>query len=324
MSNISTRVRRLLFVHEDSLAFLPCPIYIGRMFGDEKKLKDSSSTPSASYRADAPGVSIIISHAKTQKLVTALYMVTDIIDRDEPLRNKLRTLGVEILSDIHIIQQNNTGNTMSFICNKISEVMSFLGIASDINIISEMNCNILRKEFAELNQSIKDSINNNETHNKQIDLSEFFTTPSIENSRTEDRFLPQNFSQENSKGHPRSNSIGVQKGSTLLNALKQVSVSNKNVPAPYQARGFGVGFDALKKQRQDSIINIIKTISGGLPAQTGATIKDIKDKVQVNPSQAGTLASTSEKTLQRELVSMVKNGVLERTGEKRWSKYFLK
>jgi len=290
------------------------------MFGDEKKLKDLSSTPSASYRADAQGVSIIISHSKTQKLVTALYMVTDIIDRDEPLRNKLRTLGVEILSDIHVIQQNNTGNTMSLICNKISEVMSFLGIASDINIISEMNCNILRKEFAELNQSIKESINNNETHNKQIDLSEFFTTPSIENTRTEDRFLPQNFSQENSKGHPRSNSIGVQKGSTLLSALSRVGVHARPIgnhdtkPAHLTADVF----DALKKQRQDSIINIIKTISGG------ATIKDIKDKVRVNPSQAGTLASTSEKTLQRELVSMVKNGVLERTGEKRWSKYFLK
>ena len=286
------------------------------MFGDEKKLKDSSSTPSASYRADAPGVSIIISHSKTQKLITALYMVTDIIDKDEPLRNKLRTLGVEILSDIHIIQQNNTGNTMSFICNKISEVVSFLGIAHDINIISEMNCNILRKEFAELNQSIKESINNNESHNKQIDLSEFFGDFS---SPAKGR-IEEGSDAIISKGHPRSNSIGVQKGSTLLKALSRVNVPVRPIggsnikPAHLTADVF----DALKKQRQDSIINIIKTISGG------ATIKDIKDKVRANPSQAGSLSSTSEKTLQRELVSMVKNGVLERTGEKRWSKYFLK
>src|SRR3989344_3111766 len=38
-------------------------------------------------------------YRKTNKLVTALYMVTDVIDKEEPLRNKLRTLGLEILSD---------------------------------------------------------------------------------------------------------------------------------------------------------------------------------------------------------------------------------
>ena len=41
--------------------------------------------------------------------------------------------------------------------NKIAEIMSFLDIASAVNIISEMNYNILRKEFSELNQSISES-----------------------------------------------------------------------------------------------------------------------------------------------------------------------
>jgi hypothetical protein len=42
------------------------------------------------------------------------------------------------------------------------------------------------------------------------------------------------------------------------------------------------------------------------------------------PGKADALISCSEKTLQRELVSMVKNGVLDKMGEKRWSRYFLK
>jgi hypothetical protein len=121
--------------------------------------------------------------------------------------------------------------------------------------------------------------------------------------------------REDSKGRT---SIGVQKGSTLLKALKNIKMSDKNVHAPYQAEGFVSGFDILKKQRQDSIVNIIKTISGG------ATIKDIKDKVQANPKQNNSLVFCSEKTLQRELVSMVKKDVLNKTGEKRWSRYFIK
>ena len=37
---------------------------------------------------------------KTEKLVTALYMVTDCMDTDDALKSKLRHLGVELLSDI--------------------------------------------------------------------------------------------------------------------------------------------------------------------------------------------------------------------------------
>ena len=66
------------------------------------------------------------------------------------------------------------------------------------------------------------------------------------------------------------------------------------------------------------ILNIIKTIGGS------ATIKDIKDRAKAMPEQAGLLVSCSEKTLQRELVSMVKDDVLNKTGEKRWSRYFMK
>ncbi len=54
-----------------------------------------------------------------------------------------------------------------------------------------------------------------------------------------------------------------------------------------------------------------------------ATIKDIKDKIKTTPEQASFLVSCSEKTLQRELVSMVKDGVLNKTGKKRWSRYFV-
>jgi len=107
-----------------------------------------------------------LSYTKTDKLITALYMVTDIIDKDEPLRNKLRTLGIEILSDISSRPSN--------ICIKISEIMSFLDIASAMDIISGMNFSILKKEFLELNQSIIDFTGGIKNTNRQINLSEFF------------------------------------------------------------------------------------------------------------------------------------------------------
>jgi hypothetical protein len=301
------------------------------MFGEEKNLKDSQKTSSKdtffipTLYGQTEGFHLG-SYTKTHKLITALYMVTDIIDKEEPLRHKLRTLGTGIISDMHLVQQNNTGYTMSFIFNKVSEIMYFLDIASSVNIISEMNCNILRKEFFELNESVKASIDKDEIADRHINLSEFFNEePSLpKHAEPTDYFKninghlsPQSVARI---GHHNSTSIGVQKGSTLMKALSGVKLSSGPKTETVKKTNhptFDV-FEATKKQRQDSIINIIKSIG------TGGTIKDIKDKINLMPEQGNSLMSVSEKTLQRELVSMVKNGVLNKTGEKRWSKYFVK
>jgi len=285
------------------------------MFREEKNLKDSTENTSpvpAPYRAVGFGT---VSYIKTNKLITALYMVTDIIDKDEPIRNKLRTLGTGIISDMNSTPLN--------ICNRISEIMSFLEIASAVNIISEMNYAILKKEFSELNQSIlsldteKESSNRN--INKQINLSEFFREPIRNTFSTADTVgeLPKT-SVSNSIGHQHPTRIGVQKGSTLMKALSDKINPPTDIGRLDSRRPMSVpSFDILKKQRRDEIISIIKTIGGN------ATIKDIKDKAQALPTKAGSLVSCSEKTLQRELVSMVKDGVLNKTGDKRWSRYEL-
>ena len=281
------------------------------MLGEEKNLKDSkkdsikdTSSLSVSYGATGsyPGL-----YSKTDKLITALYMVTDIIDKDEPLRNKLRTLGTEIISDMR--------SSPAEACPRIAEVMSFLGIACTLNIISEMNAGILKKEFEKLDQSIRESTGKISSFNKIVNLEGFFEDEGISSSLDKGRIkegfrpplssghLPLSRGRENSsKGHPTS--LGVQKAGTLLNAIKGISGTHN--------------FDLLKKQRRDDILNIVKILGGS------ATIKDIKDKVHTLPGQVGFLDSHSEKTLQRELVSMVSDGVLKKEGSKRWSKYFIK
>src|SRR5688572_20542906 len=101
---------------------------MSRDLNEGKNLKDSSKDLGISVKDTSTQP---ISYNKTDKLITALYMVTDIIDKDEPLRKKLRTLGIDIISDINSLPLRALG--------KISEVMSFLDIASSMNIISEMN-----------------------------------------------------------------------------------------------------------------------------------------------------------------------------------------
>jgi len=263
-----------------------------------KDLKDSSTL----LEAGSQGMSFI-GYPKTDKLITALYMVTDIIDKEEPIRNKLRTFGTEILSD-------TISMTRFKLIKNIQGVLSFLDIAFTMNMISEMNKNILINEFTQLKNSIITSQDN------PVWLEEFLR----EDKKGEKESLTHN----SSIGHSKHTRIGVQKGSTLMRALsdktnfmsdrKDINAS-KNNPVPYKAKGFRSGFNMLKKQRRDNIMDIIKNNRGN------STIKDIK--VKINTGARGLLAY-SEKTLQRELISMVKDGVLFREGSKRWSKYFIK
>lgn len=255
-----------------------CPLYImDSMLGENKNLKDSEQkslmTPYGTGASDMP--ILLLPYTKTNKLVTALYMVTDTMEKEEPIRLKLRTLGVEILSDI-------TMSKAVFDTQKIDQILSFLNIASDIRMISEMNSNILRKEFTELKQFIQEFTVKNNLWLEELTKDSPSPSPLLK-------------SLSFSKGHQTR--IGVQKGSTLMSALSKV--------------GHAGNFQVLKDKRRESIIKIIKDKPDGI------SIKDISVAIKNLGEEMG------NKTLQRELISMVKDNVLKKTGDKRWSQYSL-
>ncbi len=286
--------------------FSICPIYNGQMLRDQKDIQENLKDANAGLDITIKDTHFSISYTKTNKLITALYMVTDIVDKEEPLRSKLRTLGADIISDMH----SHFTTTRLNLVVKIQEVLSFLDIASAINMISEMNCSILKKEFLELKQSIEESMQVSQGFSGQANLLEFFKDENLVvelpsgSSTTKLNSKGQSIGHKGHKGHHTR--LGVQKGSTLMKALSGVGMSNMN------------NFDTLKQERRSEIMEIIKANGGN------ATITDIKIKVQSLPAdRQGALISCSEKTIQRELISMVKDNVLQKTGDKRWSRYSL-
>ncbi len=276
-------------------------------------MKDNNLKDTENYGSPIiKDTSFPIGYTKTHKLITALYMVTDIIDINEPIRNKLRTLGTEIISDIYSMSRFDLDN-------KIKETVSFLDIASAVNIISSMNCSILKKEFLEFKQSINDSM-------KDLTLSvEFFGNSPLEGwpKAGVDKFIPSSpkgYSSRgelNSKGHT---TIGLQKGSTLLKALSDKTLVRSLgglVMSNSNKINNNNNFDILKKQRREEIIKIIKNIDTNEVGKKEVSIKDIVLALRSLGVERG------EKTIQRELISMVKDGVLNKTGEKRWTQYSL-
>ena len=276
-----------------------------------KDIKDNSSFL-APYKNESFH---LMTYNKTNKLISALYMVTDIMDKDEPLRNKLRNSGIDIISDIHSIDKGQ--DLFNQINKRVSEVLSFIEIASSVNIISEMNSSILIKEFIELRKSIIEA-----TPKKSDNwLKEFI----YENEELENNVSPKRFiSMGHHKVSPQKGmSIGVQKGGTLLHALSRVQGQALSRLGGQAERNRNESIDVLKNKRREEIILIIKDKMKDSINFNGLTITDIKSKGLSDRIKYESLVSCGEKTLQRELISMVSAGILKKTGEKRWSKYSL-
>lgn len=270
------------------------------------------------------------SHNKAKNLVTALFMVTDIMDKDETIKNKLRNSGLEIISDIYNTSYW-TNIKIKDIITKVAFIITLIDIASDLKMISSMNSNILKKEFTLFLKSLEESIENISNEANQ-NLNDLFGHSEVKKSNlfevTEAFPIGHNGQDNQNKnlvnkinGHNSTN-IGVQKGSTLLNALREIELSKttqnssqikpKPIPKLKQKTNDKNIVNSDKSNRREEIVKIIKDSKGGL------TITEIKVKAR------GELATMSDKTLQRELVALVDLRVLYKTGEKRWSKYYFK
>lgn len=286
------------------------------MTGDENNLKDIRDTS-----LNLKDNSISIPNNKGQKLITALYMVTDIMDKDEPMRAKLRALGLDILTDIQGLKDTNNIQRLETFLGRIESVLSHLSIGVTVGMISSMNGSILEKEFSLLRDIIRDSEVFQKPYHGQASLADFFA----EKETAGEKPSVYHMSFNPSSGHIRhtppisGTRIGVQKASTLMQALSD-KITPKNGEF-HSVQKHREEFDALKKERKDEIILIIKTknLEQNSKGQSlGVTITDIKSMAKT------ALKDTSEKTLQRELLSLIEEGVLYKEGAKRWSKYFIK
>jgi len=97
-------------------------------------------------------------HKKTEKLTTAIYMVTDFFDVHEPLRIGLRSKSLSQLSFISAFgdyRGQDGKQLLSQIMRDTSEILSLLELATNINLLSQMNFSIFREEYKMLKDLIQ-------------------------------------------------------------------------------------------------------------------------------------------------------------------------
>lgn len=229
--------------------------------------------------------SLLYIYKKTEKLVSAIYLLSNFISDKEPLKWQLRDTGVQLLSDSLSLSVNSGAGLNITVNNFISltlRFVSFLEVARISALVSEMNYNILKFEFESLIQSVEHAVKHD--HPKNL-------------------LFPENFFSVTETPAPDT----LSKGQTVSDRnASPIDLSvNRSFVKPTHVKPIKNLSD--KNSRQHVILSLLKK-------NPELGIKDFVSAIH----------DCSEKTIQRELVLLVSKGQIKKAGEKRWSKYSLK
>jgi len=261
---------------------------------------------------------------KTEKLTVALYMVTSFLSDNEPLKWRLREKSIVLLSGIttardkSVSEMENVFASHSFL---VEEIISFLEVGAASKLISEMNFSILKKEYLLLKHFIDSNEHMDEKSGKAAFSNNFFHVDEKEIKKKDSSII----NNVDALGIKDRGFVGSEKNSKgqIMYKRQASNIATASVPGTLKQRNFsgdkGTRLGATPRtikdikserlNRRDSILKLFKTNKG-----KKLTIKDISHHI----------STCSEKTIQRELTTLVLVGVLNKDGERRWSKYSLK
>lgn len=227
---------------------------------------------------------LVYGFKKTEKIVSAIYLVTSLIKDNEPLKWELRDEAIALLSLMMNLNSSTevhkTSALQSFLSSSV-KLKSLLNIADSGHLVSSMNAEIISREIELLTEFLREHSLQGMSKAGYILSDTFFST----DMKAPEMSVPQppGFSPIHHK--VRTNIASVPKNSPVAT----VHIKDK------------------KDTRQTAILELL---------QKGSHLT-IKDFVKV-------ITDCSEKTIQRELIELVEKGTIIKEGERRWSTYSLK
>lgn len=220
------------------------------------------------------------------RLTAAIFMVLNVIDQDDELKTRIKNLSLSLISKVVNLKDIgflDAGKLTADIERNSLELMSVLDIAGVSGLISKMNGDIIKAEF-QFFVSELDKFASRFENNRNVSVKNIFSEEPIS---------------------------GAGGGSEKTNRFGTVGTENIHGYTPMTVLGDGnansTKSDNGHKRKDTRRITILNFIKG----HNGASIKDI----------AVNITGCSEKTVQRELVSLIREGKIKKTGERRWSKY---
>jgi hypothetical protein len=281
---------------------------------------------------------------KAERLVTALYLVTDLIAENEPIKHSLRKNSVALLSSMNAVSQLDAKDRFTefkMSLKSVTEVISLLHVAGTTGIVSEMNGKLLTDGFRALQLVLEKKqpvltkdmllIDNEESLGQDVAFTSAISSSSYDVitpraiarlhgnerdlRRTEEALKQAQLLRKLNKTSNKGQSVGDVKDNSKRQNENEIikdkstvhSVLIQHTQSAVVQPQLASSFQMRKQSRREQILALF--VRG-----VDVSIKDIVARIR----------GCSEKTIQRELNVLLDDGVIRRIGEKRWSRYILK
>lgn len=279
---------------------------------------------------------------KSERLVTALYLVTDLMSDGEPIKHGLRKNAVALLSSMNALSQLDVKDRvmeLKISLKAVTEIISLLHVSVTTGTVSHMNGELLMDGFRSLQLVLEKkqpiltkemlTIENEASLHKDQNFSSAITSTSYDVltplslarlheseedlRRTRDTLksahLLSKLEGKDSKGRSISDEVSDKNDTKTSAHVKDINSVHTVLMkhATQSVSSLASSFQMRKQSRRDQILALF--VKG-----VDVSIKDIAARIK----------GCSEKTIQRELNALLYDNVIERIGEKRWSRYILR
>lgn len=271
--------------------------------GQKSEYMEKSSHPHDTNKSlqKGGGNNFVFYYKKAEKVVSALYLITNHFDQNEPLKWRIRQQATEMLRCISALK-DTTGvlqeERKQHIQQIADDISSCVSVAKTAGLVSPSNAQVCSHEIGALSDGVCACSEFSGPRNMILSHEFFRTEAEPENglSAQAERTPP----AEPSPAHEPPPEPAAAADTTPTPAQKTQEPKAEHTPAhsPKPA------VQAKKNQRQRSILKLVR------------------DRGEISVRDAAEVISNcSEKTLQRELSALVKEGVLQKRGERRWTRY---
>lgn len=227
---------------------------------------------------------------KGTQLGTAIYYVTEHLDAEDPMRQELRKIVLHLSISVSKFTPDYRSSAQIIEAGvNINVLLNLLQIAIGSGLISNMNGEILVGEVNKIKASVE-----------KLSIKTFLDYGAKGGTELND--LNNVFNEKNDRAEKSFSDTNTRVGTAIENDNTTTPTVIKSKTTPASDKDL-----AMRHIRRESIIRLLK--------QRGIVgLTDIK----------AIIPNLSDKTLQRELMSLIDEGVIVRKGEKRWARYSLR
>lgn len=217
-------------------------------------------------------------YKKAERLAKAIHLVTPAFKDSPALRDRLDLVAVGLIDAATM----TLGSARGALSRELLALSSVLSIARSSGMLSDMNADLIAREAQHLLQEVA------AYEEPRLALDEAPTLAEIAKGAV----------REGKREPARTESVA-----DLHEALTEGAVGAQSHKGQSQGQ---VKDNKAKSQRQEAILDVLKS-KGAL------SIKDL----------SAVIRDVSEKTIQRELQTLINEGVVEKSGDRRWTTYAL-